>query len=608
MFADKELLEKISAVDLTPREIKTIDYIEIYCHFCEQPRQSRFKDFGNLFHNLKKKGYGWSCQSCASVRRTKSAPKERVTKIYTSDQLKEMGLVDTTPRNIKGHHIVQVICPCGVRSEAKLNNIKESITHVGRGYRCSSCAKKEGLEKRSRNTKWLENIRNAAQSEYRKNIARDNAQKKIQYKSLKNIEEYWDFMGNTLFIKGTDNIIAKCRSCESIEEKPLKKLIEAANSITHGCSNCWGNFIKTEKYSHIMKNRSTPAGSEARERQSVSYKEYWNNKDESFRKAHGLKSKDWWNSLSEEDQSKRIKDMVSAPRKKGKDRFKGESEIRKWISELGLDVSNEWFTRFFNITNKNTTMEIDAYIPSLRIGIEHHGLIHHSELFKKNKNYHLEKYLFFKNEWNINLIQIFEHEWKYKKKQVKNFLKSKFGLNEIKVGARKCLFSEIPKDEAALFLSEWHIQGTPGSIIFAIGAYYDGNLIAVCSFGHHHRKKGKVVLNRLAFKENHSVPGALSKFTKMALKRYDVIYTWVDKRFSDASSYIKSGWLIEEVLPPDYFYVSEKEKNVYSKQSRRKSAVKTPEGMTEHEHAIIDGLYRVYDCGKIRLVAKKNKY
>ena len=41
-------------------------------------------------------------------------------------------------------------------------------------------------------------------------------------------------------------------------------------------------------------------------------------------------------------------------------------------------------------------------------------------------------------------------------------------------------------------------------------------------------------------------------------------------------------------------------KKVVSKQSRQKRAVGTPVEMTELEHATLDGLVRVWDCGKIR--------
>ena len=59
---------------------------------------------------------------------------------------------------------------------------------------------------------------------------------------------------------------------------------------------------------------------------------------------------------------------------------------------------------------------------------------------------------------------------------------------------------------------------------------------------------------------------------------------------------------MEEQLKPDYFYTDGI--NVISKQSRMKSVVGTPEGVTEAEHAILDGLVKAYDCGKIRFVFK----
>lgn len=41
-------------------------------------------------------------------------------------------------------------------------------------------------------------------------------------------------------------------------------------------------------------------------------------------------------------------------------------------------------------------------------------------------------------------------------------------------------------------------------------------------------------------------------------------------------------------------------------QSRKKSVVGTPKDKTEHEHALEDKLYRVYDCGKYRMVFTKD--
>ena len=78
--------------------------------------------------------------------------------------------------------------------------------------------------------------------------------------------------------------------------------------------------------------------------------------------------------------------------------------------------------------------------------------------------------------------------------------------------------------------------------------------------------------------------------------------SWCDLRWSDGVGYIQAGWTAEEQLKPDYFYTNFRD--VTAKQNRRKAAVGTPEGVTEAEHAEMDGLVRVYDCGKIRFVFK----
>lgn len=79
--------------------------------------------------------------------------------------------------------------------------------------------------------------------------------------------------------------------------------------------------------------------------------------------------------------------------------------------------------------------------------------------------------------------------------------------------------------------------------------------------------------------------------------------SWADLRWSDGNGYIEAGWSIEDIIKPDYFYTNGTK--TFSKQSRAKKRQNTPAGMTEYEHAKKDGLYRVYDCGKIRFSYKK---
>lgn len=99
-----------------------------------------------------------------------------------------------------------------------------------------------------------------------------------------------------------------------------------------------------------------------------------------------------------------------------------------------------------------------------------------------------------------------------------------------------------------------------------------------------------------------TVLGGLSKLCKNAYKLHGDFITWVDRRMSDGENWINCGWKTVSTLKPDYFYINSNNGTIVSKQSRKKKTVNTPEGMTEREHAYSDGVYRVYDCGKIKMI------
>jgi hypothetical protein len=104
---------------------------------------------------------------------------------------------------------------------------------------------------------------------------------------------------------------------------------------------------------------------------------------------------------------------------------------------------------------------------------------------------------------------------------------------------------------------------------------------------------------------NYTVRGLLGKVSKLAYSKLNQpLVSWADYRLSQGNGYLKAGWKLEETLPPDYFYFKASTFEVVSKQSRQKQVIKTPEEMTEYEHALLDGLERVWDCGKIRFLYK----
>lgn len=269
-------------------------------------------------------------------------------------------------------------------------------------------------------------------------------------------------------------------------------------------------------------------------------------------------------------------------------RSKEEKVIQDWVESLGLCTSHFSAGKY----------ELDVFIPSLNIGIEYNGLHWHTE-DRRGRKYHLDKTEFYA-EKGIRVIHVWEHEWLTRQEQVKNFLKSALGKNELKIGARKCDFREINKREAWAFIDDRHIQPHNQRTTLAIGAYFEGKLVAVATFSTHHRDNHTPVLDRFVCEHGVTVSGALAKITKLASAHFkQKIVTWAHRTLSEGRGYVAAGWKQTEVLQPDYFYVSATGKAI-SKQARKKSTMKTPAGMTEAEHAKQDGLSRIYDCGKIR--------
>lgn len=277
---------------------------------------------------------------------------------------------------------------------------------------------------------------------------------------------------------------------------------------------------------------------------------------------------------------------------------KGELEIRDFIREQGLDAKSGY------IGGANPK-QIDIKISEIGIGIEYNGTFWHCEGNKSiYPNYHKDKMLAAK-EQGLKLIQIFDFEWNDRKEQVKSFLKSAVGKNQIKVFARNTEVIELTnKIEVKEFLEKYHILG---SIPFnkAYGLKWDNELLCLITINKHHRNGQEWVLNRYVGKYDVNVIGGLSKLVSRAVKDFGTLTTWIDLRFSDGEKWVKSGWEVISILPPDYFYYNPKNGKIIPKQSRKKTVVGTPEYVTEREHAKLDGLKRVYDCGKIKLRFKK---
>lgn len=250
--------------------------------------------------------------------------------------------------------------------------------------------------------------------------------------------------------------------------------------------------------------------------------------------------------------------------------------------------------------------EVDIYIPSKNIAVEFNGIFWHSSKYVENIRRHYDKWKRC-SEAGIQLLTIWEDDWRDKQEVVKSMLKHKLGMNTDKrVFARKTEVVEISRAEARKFLESHHIQG------YASGKYYLGlkcgnELVSVMVLK---RTGNELDLTRYA--TSCIVVGGQSKFLSWIDKNIDYsrMKTFADLCVSDGSLYERTGWTLDGFLKPDYKYVV-KGKREHKFKYRKKRFKNDPnlrynDNLTEFELAELNGIHRVYDCGKLRYVRHRD--
>lgn len=276
----------------------------------------------------------------------------------------------------------------------------------------------------------------------------------------------------------------------------------------------------------------------------------------------------------------------------------GEQSLAGFIETLGVE---------FEVGNRNIIppYELDIFIPSQNIAVEFNGLYWHSEE-KRGSKYHYNKWLACHNK-GIQLIQIWEDDWKYRQNIVQRMIANKLGCSmEPKEYARRCRVTIENKSTALEFLERFHIQG------FVAASHYYGlrdlnnDLLAICSF-----KKDGSYWDLVRYATSKKVAGGFSKILKKFRDDHaGPIKTFADLTISNGDLYYKTGFTLDKILDPDYSYVmSGTEIRQHKFAFRRKRFKDDPklfysEDMTERELAERNNLYRVYDAGKLRFILK----
>lgn len=267
---------------------------------------------------------------------------------------------------------------------------------------------------------------------------------------------------------------------------------------------------------------------------------------------------------------------------------------------------------FISISNRKEIgpFEIDLFIPRLRLGIEHDGAYWHSELKGAKRSYHKDK-LELANSKNINLIQIFENEWLFKKDIVKSRISSLCGVND-RIFARKCKIKEVPNLDKKLFLEENHLQGDCASST-NLGLFDAADkLVGLMTFGKSRfDKNADFELLRFCCTNYTNIVGGFSKLLSEFKRRNrgKILITFADRRYSRGEVYSKNGFKFVSNTNPSYYYFKKSTCHLenrikFQKHKLHKILENFNSELSEWDNMKMNGYNRIWDCGNSKWICE----
>ena len=248
--------------------------------------------------------------------------------------------------------------------------------------------------------------------------------------------------------------------------------------------------------------------------------------------------------------------------------------------------------------------ELDIYIPSKQIAIECNGCYWHDDKHKPIK-YHFNKYKECADK-NIQLLTFWDDQIYRCEDIVRSIIKSKLGIYDEIIYARKCEIKTLDSQICKYFLVKNHIQGAVNSSV-KLGLYYNDELVSIMTFG-----KGRKCVNgennwelyRFCNKLNTQVIGGASKLFSYFVKQYNP-----NNISSFSSNDISNGFLYEKLgfqkknESISYWYIKNY-KRYHRFNFTKSNLIKMgfDENKTERQIMSENKYYRIYDSGQTKWV------
>lgn len=249
--------------------------------------------------------------------------------------------------------------------------------------------------------------------------------------------------------------------------------------------------------------------------------------------------------------------------------------------------------------------EVDVFVPYLNVAFEFNGLFWHGEGFV-GRTYHRDKTVEVR-ENGVRLVHIWEDDWENRRRIIERMIDVALGVDvREKVGARQCTVAEgVPPAEVREFLIRNHLLGAPRVLGQVWGLRQGDELVAVLVAK---RSSTGYTITRYATRKQ--VRGGFTRLLArlerlMASEGGGVITTFSDNTYSAGDLYELAGFDRDGDVAPDYMYATahgarRHKFNYRKKKFKTNPALQYQEGLTERELAELNGLFRVYDAGKVR--------
>lgn len=283
---------------------------------------------------------------------------------------------------------------------------------------------------------------------------------------------------------------------------------------------------------------------------------------------------------------------------------RAETEILAFVQSLGIMCEQQKpFGRF----------SVDLWIPSLGIGIDHHGEWHHRDRVRegdgtaaRRPSLHREKHDAVKAAGG-RLLQLWGSDWIKRRDQCERLIKATLGVSdEVRVHARSCTVARVSRADAVPFLDANHLRGMCGPAVF-FGLLYRGKLVALAAFL---RGTGGIELLRYATQAR--VVGGCSRLVAAAQREWPgmTVFSFSDNMISDGAMYASMGFTCTSVGDPNYMMWSARHNRIFHRRLFRHTTIESwrqqyapgvvlPAGSCrEKEEAM--GVWRVWDAGLTR--------